>query len=79
MLNNKQINTTGCLRMKRDFIPAVLLTIISIFIPSYVFAQSPDATYMIMGGGLLVMFALAIYVFFEIRKSIQVHINKPTK
>jgi hypothetical protein len=32
-----------------------------------------------MGGGLLVVFALAIYVFCEIRKSIQVHINKPTK
>lgn len=65
--------------MKRDFIPAVLLTIISIFIPSYALAQSPDPTYIIMGGGLLVVFALAIYVFCEIRKSIQVHINKPTK
>ncbi|OAL79938.1 hypothetical protein AY606_04655 [Acinetobacter sp. SFB] len=65
--------------MKRDFIPAVLLTIISIFLPSYAFAQSPDPTYIIMGGGLLVVFVMAIYVFYEFRKSIQVHINKPTK
>lgn len=65
--------------MKVNFIPAVLLTLISIFLPSYAFAQSPDPTYMIMGGGLLLVFALAIYVFFEIRKSIQLHINKPTK
>lgn len=65
--------------MKVNFIPAVLLTLISIFLPSYAFAQSADPTYMIMGGGLLLVFALAIYVFFEIRKSIQVHINKPTK
>ncbi|TCB53576.1 hypothetical protein [Acinetobacter terrestris] len=65
--------------MKRDFIPAVLLTIISISIPSSAFAHSLYPTYMIMGGGLLVVLALAIYVFCEIRKSIQVHINKPTK
>lgn len=65
--------------MKRDFIPAVLLTIISISIPSYAFAHSLYPTYMIMGGGLLVVFALAIYVCCEIRKSIQIHINKPTK
>ena len=64
--------------MKRDFIPAVLLTIISISIPSYAFAHSLYPTYMIMGGGLLVVLALAIYVVCEIRKSIQVHINKPT-
>jgi hypothetical protein len=32
-----------------------------------------------MGGGMLVVFALAIYVFYEIYKSIQLHINKPTK
>ena len=65
--------------MKVNFIPAVLLTLISISLPSYAFAQSPDPTYMIMGGGLLLVFTLAIYVFFEIRKSIQLHINKPTK
>ncbi|NNG81234.1 hypothetical protein [Acinetobacter sp. ANC 5378] len=59
--------------------PAVLLTLISITLPSYAFAESVDPTYMIMGGGLLLVFALAIYVFFEIRKSIQLHINKPTK
>lgn len=65
--------------MKVNFMPAVLLTLISITLPSYAFAESVDPTYMIMGGGLLLVFALAIYVFFEIRKSIQLHINKPTK
>jgi len=43
--------------MKRDFILAVLLTIISIFIPCYAFADSLDPTYIIMGGGMLVVFA----------------------
>ena len=65
--------------MKLKFLPAVLLTLISISIPSYAFAHSLDPTYIIMGGGLLVIFSLAIYVFYEIRKSIQRHINKPTK
>lgn len=65
--------------MKRDFIPAVLLTLISISIPCYAFAHSLDPTYIIMGGGMLVVFALAIYVFYQIYKSIQLHINKPTK
>ncbi|WP_349927825.1 hypothetical protein ABJ384_13055 [Acinetobacter sp. A1-4-2] len=65
--------------MKRDFILAVLLTIISIFIPCYAFADSLDPTYIIMGGGMLVVFTLAIYVFYEIYKSIQLHMNKPTK
>ncbi|MCT8088624.1 hypothetical protein H0920_00750 [Acinetobacter sp. C_4_1] len=65
--------------MKRDFIPAVLLTLISISIPSYTFAHSLYSTYIIMGGGMLVVFVLAIYVFYAIRKSIQLHINKPTK
>jgi len=65
--------------MKRNFLPTVLLTLLSGTVSSYTFAQSPDATYMIMGGGLLVVFVLAIYVFYEIRRSIQLHINKPTK
>lgn len=65
--------------MKHDVLPAVLLTLITITLPSYTFAQSPEGTYMIMGGGLLLVFTLAIYVFYEIRKSIQLHINKPTK
>lgn len=65
--------------MKRDFILAVLLTIICIFIPCYAFADSLDPTYIIMGGGMLVVFTLAIYVFYEIYKSIQLHMNKPTK
>lgn len=65
--------------MKRDFIPAVLLTLISISIPSYTFAHSLYPTYIIMGGGMLVVFVLAIYVFYTIRKSIQLHSNKPTK
>lgn len=65
--------------MKLKFLPAVLLTLISISIPCYVFADRLDPTYIIMGGGMLVVFALAIYVFYEIYKSIQLHMNKPTK
>ncbi len=65
--------------MKLKFLPAVLLTLISISIPCYVFADRLDPTYIIMGGGMLVVFALAIYVFYEIYKSIELHINKPTK
>lgn len=65
--------------MKRDFRLPVLLTIIFLSIPCYAFAQSPNSTYLIMGGGLLVLSILAIYVFMEIRKSIHVHINTPIK
>jgi hypothetical protein len=65
--------------MKLDFLPAVLLTLLSSTVSTLTFAQSPDSTYMIMGGGLLLVFVLAIYVFYEIRRSVQLHINKPTK
>lgn len=65
--------------MKRDFIPVVLLTLISIFTPCYAFADSLNPTYIIMGAGVFVVLALAIYVFYEIRKSIQLHIKKSTK
>ncbi|SDX92725.1 hypothetical protein SAMN05421643_101219 [Acinetobacter kyonggiensis] len=65
--------------MKHDFIPTVLLAILALLLPSYAFAQIPDSSYIIMGSGLLLVFALAMYVFSQIRKSIQVHMNKPTK
>ena len=65
--------------MKHDFIPTVLLAILALLLPSYAFAQIPDSTYIIMGSGLLLVFALAMYVFSQIRKSIQVDMTIPTK
>lgn len=57
--------------MKQSFILTAFLTFTVLFSFFSLFAYRPDPSYIIMAGGLLLLLSLAIYVFFEIRKSIQ--------
>lgn len=57
--------------MKQSFILTAFLTLTVLFLFFSLLAYRPDPSSIIMAGGLLLLFSLAIYVFFEIRKSIQ--------
>lgn len=65
--------------MSRDFVLFLCLALCFLTLLFAIMLYQPDPTYLIMGSGLGVVLALGLYVFFEVRKSIQLCMTKPTK
>lgn len=65
--------------MSRDFVLFLCLALCFLTLLFAMMRYQPDLTYLIMGSGLGVVLALGLYVFFEVRKSIQLCMTKPTK